>query len=297
MRRPSYLLRLHQLAFRLCGPFLLISGVASAPVSADPVANDKGAAVPGAGSSEKGSWPDATNTGVPAGVTLRPSGKLVVSEAGAVISGLNIQGTVTIEAPNVTLENCKVTSDSYFIVNIAGVTGAVVQNCEINGLGGTSGNVGINGQGRFAGNNIYNVENGINVAGSNSGSTVIENNYIHGLKAAGSPHYDGIQIDGGVSNITIEHNTVINENGSVSAIMIDNYWGPISNISVDNNLLVGGGFTVYNSAQFDGGPVTGVSFTNNRLGKGRYGYRAFTKTNTVWRGNVDHITGRDLRSE
>ena len=157
----------------------------------------------------------------------------------------------------------------------------------------TSGNAGINGEGKFVGNNIYNVENGINV----TGSSVIENNYIHDLKSPGSPHYDGIQIDGGQSNISIDHNTVIAGTDAVSAIMIDNYFGPISNISVDNNLLVGGAFTVYNSAQFDGGPVTGVSFTNNHLGKGGYGYRAFTKTNTVWRGNVDHMTGRDLGSE
>ncbi|MDB5605253.1 MAG: hypothetical protein JWP25_2153, partial [Bradyrhizobium sp.] len=110
-----------------------------------------------------GGWPDATNTGLPAGVTLTPSGDLVITKAGTVISGLNITGTVTIQAANVTLENCKITSSSYFVVNVAaGVTGAVVQNCEINGLGGTSGNVGINGQGTFVGNNIYNVENGIN---------------------------------------------------------------------------------------------------------------------------------------
>ncbi|WP_404534692.1 Ig-like domain-containing protein [Bradyrhizobium ottawaense] len=209
----------------------------------------------------------------------------MITQAGAVISGLNIQGTVTIEAPNVTLENCKITSDSWFIVNCAS-TGAVVKNCEINGLGGTSGNVGINGEGTFIGNNIYNVENGINVAGSNSGSTLIENNYIHGLKAAGSPHYDGIQIDGGVSNVTIEHNTVINENGSVSAIMIDNYWGPISNISVDNNLLAGGGFTVYSADSFSGGSVTGVSFTNNHMASGQYGYTSFYTTNPTYTGNV-----------
>ncbi|MET4120490.1 hypothetical protein ABIB90_007550 [Bradyrhizobium sp. JR4.1] len=234
-----------------------------------------------------GGWPDATNTGLPPGVTLTASGNLVITQAGTVISGLNIQGTVTIEAPNVTLENCKITSDSWFIVNTNDQAGAVVKNCEINGLGGTSGNVGINGEGTFVGNNIYNVENGINVAGSNSGSTVIQNNYIHDMKAAGSPHYDGIQIDGGVSNVTIEHNTVINENGSVSAIMIDNYWGPISNISVDNNLLVGGGFTVYNADIFSGGSVTGVSFTNNHMASGQYGYTSFYTTNPTYTGNVN----------
>jgi hypothetical protein len=166
---------------------------------------------------------------------------------------------------------------------VSGMTGVVIRDCEINGIGNTSGNNGINGQGTFTGNNIYNVENGINL----TGSAVIQDNYIHDLKAAGSPHYDGIQIDGAVSNITIEHNTVINNNGSVAAIMIDNYWGPISNISVDNNLLVGGGFTVYSDAQFTGGPISGVSFTNNHMGTGYYGITDFNKSNPTYTGNVN----------
>ena len=187
-------------------------------------------------------FPDATNTGVPAGVTLTPSGDLVITQAGAVISGLNISGTVYIDAPNVTLENCQITAASFAVVQVAsGITGAVVQNCTINGTGtNNAGSDGISGQGTFIGNNIYNVENGINL----TGPSTIQNNYIHGLLASGSPHYDGIQIDGGLSNMTISHNTVINANDQTSAIMIDNYFGPISNISVNSNLLAGGGYTV-----------------------------------------------------
>ena len=155
-------------------------------------------------------FPDATNTGVPAGVTLTASGDLVITQAGAVISGLDISGTVYIDAPNVTLENCQITAASFAVVQIAdGMTGAVVKNCTINGTGANNdGSDGISGQGTFIGNNIYNVENGINV----TGPSTIQNNYIHGLQASGSPHYDGIQIDGGVSNMTISHNTVINAN-------------------------------------------------------------------------------------
>lgn len=236
-------------------------------------------------STSTGGWADATNTGVPAGVTLTASGDLIITKAGTVISGLDIHGTVYIDAPNVTLIDCKVTSASFSVVQIAqGVTGAVVQNCEINGVGtGNDGSNGINGQGTFIGNNIYNVENGINV----TGASVIQNNYIHGLQASGSPHYDGIQIDGGVSNVTISHNTVINQWGQTSAIMIDNYFGPISNISVDNNLLSGGGYTVYTDAQFTGGSISGVSFTNNHIGAGQYGATDFNKASPTYTGNVN----------
>lgn len=231
-------------------------------------------------------FPDATNTGVPAGVTLSPSGSLTVTKAGTVISGLDIKGTVYINAPNVTIENCKITgSTDTGVVNIAsGVTGATVKNCTISGTGANNdGSHGINGQGTFIGNNISGVENGLNI----SGASTIQGNYIHDLKASGSPHYDGIQIDGGESNVSISHNTVINEFGQTSAVMIDNYFGPISNIKVDNNLLSGGGYTVYSDAQFSGGSISGVSFTNNHMGSGQYGYTDFNGNSPTYTGNVN----------
>jgi hypothetical protein len=278
--------------------FVLLYEVAVVPVvardlrlSANPVVDDQGAADPAVASdSEK--WPDQTNTGVPAGVTLTPSGDLVITKAGTVISGLDIRGTVSINAPNVTLMNCKVTAAAWNVIKIAPeVTGAVVKYCEINGVGGgNDGSCGINGQGTFIGNNIYNVENGINL----TGSSVIQENYIHGLLASGSPHYDGIQIDGGVSDVTLSHNTIINPNGQTSAVMIDNFFGPISNIQVENNRLIGGGYTVYSDGQFRDATISGVAFINNRLGKGYWGFRSFVKNAPVWRGNVNDVTGRPL---
>jgi hypothetical protein len=209
----------------------------------------------------------------------------VITQAGAVISGLNITGVVSIEAPNVTLENCVITSPSWSAVVVQeGVTGAVVQNCTINGVGtGNEGSTGISGQGTFLNNNIYNVENGISL----QGSAVIEGNYIHDMNASGSPHYDGIQIDGNVSNVTISGNSIINNNGSTSAVMIDNDFGAISNIQVSNNLLVGGGYTVYSDARATSAPITGVSFTNNHIGGGQFGPTDFENNNPTYTGNVN----------
>jgi hypothetical protein len=177
-------------------------------------------------------WPDATS------VMLLPSEGLVITKAGTVISGLDI--TVHINAANVALEKCRVTSGGWAVVQIQpDVSGAVVQDCTINGTGSApdaTGNQGIKGQGKFLRNNIYNVENGITLTGHN---TVIQDNYIHDLNVGGSPHYDGIQIDGGISNLKIRHNTIINSHGAAGAIMIDNDFGAISNVTVDNNLLAG----------------------------------------------------------
>ena len=68
------------------------------------------------------------------------------------------------------------------------------------------------------------------------------------------PHYDSIEVNGG-HNIQIVHNTVINEFGQTAAVMLDNYFGGLSDITVKDNYLVGGGYTVYLDGRFDGGNV------------------------------------------
>jgi hypothetical protein len=231
-------------------------------------------------------WPDVTNTGAPSHLTLSQSDGMILTKAGTISSGLDIHGDVLIKADNVTLENCRVTSNGWAVVQIqSGVTGAVVQNCRLDGTGSApdgTGNQGIMGHGKFLRNNIYNVENGIVVTGND---TVIDGNYIHDLKAGGAPHYDGIQVDGGVSGLTIRHNTIINSHDSAGAIMIDNDFGPISNVSIDNNLLAGGSFTIYSDAKFNSNPITGVSITNNHIAPGRYGSRLFRGNSPTYTGN------------
>jgi hypothetical protein len=239
-------------------------------------------------------FPDATTTGVPAGTVLTDSGSITTTVSGQVISARNItNGSVTINHNNCILEKSKVKGGAFFTVNVKqGVTGTIVQDCEIdsNGVGGSCG---INGTGTLLRNNIHDTENGINLNGP--GPNVIEDNYIHDLRAGGSPHFDGIQIDGGVNDTVIRHNTVLNPANQVSAVMIDNYWGAIDDILVENNYLAGGVFTVYCSAQFrTNAPVTNVRFVSNRMGKGTGGYTAFTRTSPVWQRNYDAVTGRPI---
>lgn len=233
-------------------------------------------------------WPNAITTGVPPGVILRPSAGLSIVTPGAVIREFDIRGHLSIEAPNVTVERCKITSAGFAVVRIAsGVVGTTIQDTEINGTGtANDGSAGIWNQGRdsnFLRNNIYNVENGI-LPGNGD---LIQDNYIHGLRASGSPHYDGIQIDGGLSAIRIVHNTIINHHNQTSAVMIDNYFGPILNIIVDNNLLVGGGYTIYVDGHFNTNPIIGVSITNNHMGSGKWGITNFNGISPVYVGNIN----------
>ena len=238
--------------------------------------------------------PNADNTGVPAGTTLKDSGSVTVSTDGAVISGLNVKGTVTISASNVTLKNSRITGKGFAIVRVSdSAKNVTVQDVEIDGLGfsGEGNSMGVIGPATVQRADITGVENGL-TPGSGS---VLRDNWIHGLAAPGSPHIDGVQIDGGLSNIRVEHNNIdMHEWTQTSAVMIDNYFGPINGVTVNDNLLVGGGYTAYSDGQFSGGTIQNVSFTNNRMGRGYYGYASIVKNSPVWSGNTDSETGATI---
>jgi hypothetical protein len=235
-------------------------------------------------------FPDATNTGVPAGVTLKPSGGMTVSTAGAVIDGYNITGTLTINASNVVVKRSKISSSSYNVIKVSdSATGVRIEDVEINCNKAAEGSNGFYGPATVLRADIQGVENGLQ---PESGS-VIQDSWIHDLGAAGRPHIDGIQIDGARSNITVRHNTVdLRGWTQTAAVMIDNYFGPANNIVVDNNRLLGGGYTVYSDGRFDGGAITNVKYTNNRIGYGQWGYALIANNNVTWSGNVDDATGK-----
>ncbi|WP_157961408.1 calcium-binding protein [Microvirga flavescens] len=238
-------------------------------------------------------FPDANSTGVPSGVTLTPStGDLTITTPGTVIDARDIKGTVWILAPNVTIQNSRITATDWTGVWIKpGVTGTVIKDSEIQNIGSSvDGANGIVGSGTFLRNDISHIENGFNI----NGPSVIQDNYIHDMYAPnvrigtvwGGPHYDGIEINGG-RDIYVKHNTVINDNGQTSAVMIDNDAGAINNIQVDGNYLAGGGYTVYSDGSFNGSAITGVSFTNNYLGEGYWGYYYFKGNSPTLSGNVE----------
>lgn len=236
-------------------------------------------------------FPDASNTGVPAGTALKPSGSLTVTTNGAVIDGLDISGALVIKAANVTVKNTRIVSGSDFWVVTNQGSGTKFDHVTVAGKGtastvtGQSGIVG--GQGTYNAVDVSGVENGF-VPGNGS---VIQNSYVHGLAAPGSPHYDGIQIDGNVNNVKITGSTIINNQTQTSAVMVDNGDGPATNIVVDGNRLIGGGYTVYADGQFSTSSSVNVSYTNNRIGKGYYGYGLVRQSSVTWSNNVDDKTG------
>lgn len=235
-------------------------------------------------------YPDRSTTGVPPGVTLRASDRLTINVAGTVVDRLDVRGVININAPDVVVRRSRVSGSAYNVINIKeGLSGVRIEDVEVDGLGlaGKPGSSGITGPATIVRARIWGVENGIKPF---SGS-VVQDSMISDLAAPGSPHVDGIEIDQG-SDITVKGNFIDMSNwGQTSTIMIDNYFGPASRIRVEGNRLLGGGYTVYSDARFKGGPITDISFVDNRMGKGQWGYAAIRDSDPVWLGNVDDATG------
>jgi hypothetical protein len=222
-------------------------------------------------------------------LTVRNS-DLTIGTAGAVVSGLDVRGCVTVNAKNVTIRNVKVTGSCFDLIR-NNSTGLVIEHVTL--VGADADTEGI-GQGDFTVSyaNISHVGDGIRA----NGNVVVRDSYIHDLAAAPGSHNDGIQVTAG-SNITIEHNTIENPNNQTSAIMLGADQGDISDIVVQNNLLNGGGWTLYGGAQPPSGrTIANIRLLDNVFGKkfwstcGSYGPMAYvydpniTVSGNVWQG-------------
>ncbi|WP_426124202.1 hypothetical protein [Pararhizobium sp. PWRC1-1] len=241
-------------------------------------------AVPAAAAAAQVSgYPDASNTGVKAGVALtKYNGTLHITQDNAVISNMEVNGDIVIDAKNVTLSNIKLVSNGGFtalrVTDKA--TGFTLQDSEIDGNAGSNG---VFGHGTFLRNNIHDVENGFNL----SGPAVIRDSYIHSLRGGPEAHFDAIEINGG-HDIDIIHNTVVNDHDQTAAVMMANVFGGLSNITIDSNRLVGGGYTVYLDGRFGGGTVddASIKITNNQIGNGHWGDMALYDDKPVVHGNT-----------
>ncbi len=228
---------------------------------------------------------DARSTGVTAGAAMTVyNGTYYVTEDNANISNLEVHGNIVIEAKNVTMSNIKLVSSTpwHALRVMDDATGFTLQDSEIDGAGSTVN--AIYGFGTFLRNDLHDMDNGINVIGPSD----IRDNYIHNFRGGADAHYDGVEINGG-HDINVVHNTIINEHGQTSAVMLNNEFGGLSNITVENNRLSGGGYTVYLDGRKGGGTVddASIKFINNQIGNGSYGDFALYGRNPVVHGNVD----------
>jgi hypothetical protein len=223
-------------------------------------------------------YPDETNTGVQAGVKLTPSGAIVVKTAGTVIANMDVTGSVTINAPNVTIRNTRITNVGAGASVIAGVRinpggNVTIENSEIDG-----------GKASLAIGPADFTLKAVEIKGGSDavradGTVAIYDSYIHGLNRKPDSHNDIIQTLH-CSSVTVRHNTLIAFSGTpgswpksgdpMNAVyMFGNTSGDIQNVLVENNLVNGGNYTFnFNWTSIDAGKhhASNVRIVNNRFG-------------------------------
>ncbi|QFY05747.1 hypothetical protein GBF35_02820 [Nonomuraea phyllanthi] len=242
-------------------------------------------------------WPGPDNTGVPDGVRLRKSGSLRVTKDGQVIDGLDVTGYITVEADDVTIRNTRVrgTKGWWGILQREGRTGLTVEDSEIFGNGKQRTQFGILNQGNLITVrrvDIHTISNGIH---TNQG--LVEDSYVHDPKYFDGDHTDMIMSTGPPARGTeliIRHNTAINTLDQTGAIALFQDFGVTRDVTVQGNLLAGGGWTLYAGAGAKG-VSSNVKVIDNVFSRrvwpkggaaGPVSYWDHEGPGNLWRGNT-----------
>ncbi len=257
----------------------------------------------GGGGDTGNGFPDATNTGPVGCSSYTPySGTLDITTDGTVLNCIQLNGTLSINADNVTVQNSILNGDSWWGVRV-GNTNATATNFKLlhNKLQT------VPGQGPDSGGYDYGIsqessgymEIGYNdISGYKDGVTTsngyIHDNYIHNLSQFVGAHTQDIYVYSGPAQVKIEHNTLINDSPqdqATAAVYIAPDSGHQNDRTVANNLMAGGAFTIYGGDS----TATNIVIVNNKFStqiypnSGYYGWAAYwfgNNSGNLWSNNT-----------
>lgn len=236
-------------------------------------------------------WAGPGSTGYPSGQkwARTVSGGLTVSTDGTVIDGYQVTGGITVRAKNVVIRNSYVRNSTggangSGVVKVEGGASATIDHNVLDGQNATHACIWHQGTSMTATNNeCRGTNDGIFTWATTAGrdgagdNFRIEGNWLHSFTtSAANGHVDGYQTEGSRDGV-IRHNTFDVAQGQTSAVAIWNSRKSATNIKVENNLIQGGGFSIYaedyhpsESSPSGGYTVTNITFTNNRFSNSRY---------------------------
>jgi hypothetical protein len=267
-------------------------------------------------------YPDATNTGVPAGTVLKtvpgqvssgpgwhydPRGWVQVDGAGAVLSGLSIPYNINVTASNVTIKNVQVVTSGQPGISLRHTSNVTVQDSTITGVNATSGRM-------LAGvKDMYGDSTGLavlrdNISWNETGvqleSGLVQDTYIHNTGFVAGDHVNGVTSNGGVTALlTIQHNTIFIDRSQTDAIGLFDDFGVQANRVIASNLLAGGGYPIYGGQNPGTSAPTGIHITGNKIATiyyakgGAYGpVTAFNSAGagSTWSGNTWDSTAQAI---
>lgn len=233
--------------------------------------------------------PGASNTGVPPGVTLKPSGSITIDKPGSVVEGLDITGEVMVLADNVTIRNCRITSGDYYPIRYFDNdnVGLLVEDTEIIGTSGDA----------TAGISFANyTARRVNVHGTADGfkadaNVLIESCWVHDLSNGPGEHNDAVQSTGG-KGVTIRNSTL--EGASNAAVQTGDLGGATEDLTIECSWLYGGGYTLNIRGQGATVPKN-TRIVDNRFGDdSAYGPWVIDDPSPTVTGNVWDATGQPI---
>jgi hypothetical protein len=243
-------------------------------------------------------YPDATNTGAPAGAALTSkSGEVSVTKAGTTVKDLAVTGEIDIEANNTIVEDDEVTasagSGNRGIYIAPGVTGTVIDHVTCHGAGkGTQYCIfNKDSSTKIEYSYLYNCGECLNGPGE------ITNSFFDVTAVISGEHYEDIYYGGGEGPLIVNHDTMLNPQGQTATVFASTDFGDQTTLTITNNLLAGGGYTLYGGTSCTtggcGSVVGPVTVTGNRFSSkyypdsGYYGVASyFDNALTTWSGNI-----------
>jgi hypothetical protein len=265
-------------------------------------------------------FPDVTTTGVTPGTQLSAvKGTVTLSTAGQVYENKLVTGAIDVTAPNVTIRNVKlVMTDDYYGIRVRNRgdwdrtdANLTLEHVEID-MNGEENAKGIAFNGYTARHVLW--HNGSDCAHFTANVTIVDSMCVNGPDANddgwadstsfcnGPEHIDGFQFGGGFGHVTLDHNTIRNACGETSAILITNDASSqpaVTAVTVSNNLIGGGGYTLYCSdlkTRVASETVIGNRFARSFFPRGGgYGPLAYCDQATTFSANVWDDTGRPVQ--
>jgi hypothetical protein len=266
-------------------------------------------------------FPNAGNTGVPAGTTLRtvpdevssgpgwyfdPRGWVEVDRDGAVLSDLYIPYNLDISASDVTVEDVRVINGgpNAFGISLRHTRNVTIEDSTISGIDAAGGRVmaGIKDvYGDSTGTEVLRDDISMFESGVQMEAGVIRDSYIHQSGYIDGDHTNGVTSNGGTTALlTIMHNTILVQQTQTDAIGLFEDFGIQANRMIVNNFLAGGGFTIYGGQNSGGPPATNIVIVGNTISPmyyphgGYFGYvMNFSQGNgNIWSENTWDISGQ-----
>lgn len=255
-------------------------------------------------------YPDATNTGASASLPTIPNsgpgwhnagGYIEVDTPGTTLSGYNIPFNVDVTANNVTIKGNYIRVDGEgFGVSLRHTSNVTVENNTIRGASTSTGRLlvgikdiyGDSTGTQVLGNNIFYVSTGVQMD-----EGLIQGNYIHDMGMVSGDHINGTTSNAGGPMLTIKHNTIFNQFDQTDAVSLFEDFGAQSNRLITDNILAGGGYTIYGGQNSGGATATNITITNNRISPmfypngGFFGWLAATNSGMTISGNINDATG------